>query len=385
MCHSGDALVRPFTRWFAREAHGRYIARVNERVEVLVGTKKGAFILESDAARRDWRVRGPFCETWPIHHVIRAGADRALYAAGGSPWYGPTVFRSADDGATWTQSSDGLTYGDDAPKIGTIWNITAAGDTLYAGVEPAGLFRSEDHGATWTHVAGLREHPSCPEWQPGNGGLCLHSIAPHPTDPQRLWVGISAVGAFETADGGKTWALRNKGVRADFYPGPAPEFGQCVHKLRVVASDPEMLYQQNHCGVYRSDNGGRQWTEITGDLPSEFGFPMVVHPHDPKTIYVIPLNGADKGRHMIDGKTAVWRSRDRGDSWQRLTAGLPQEHAYLGVLREAMSIDALDTAGVYFGTSTGQVFGSNDEGEHWQLLADYLPPVWSVEAAVGEG
>jgi photosystem II stability/assembly factor-like uncharacterized protein len=355
---------------------------VNKRVEVLVGTPKGAFILDSDEARREWQVRGPYCEAWPVHHLARNSAAGALYAAGGSAWYGPSVWRSDDDGATWSQSSEGLTYGDDGPKIETIWNLTPAGRTLYAGVEPAGLFRSDDGGRTWSHVAGLREHPSRPEWQPGAGGLCLHSIAPHPTDRDRLWVGISAVGAFETIDGGKTWDLRNKGVRADFLPEPLPEFGFCVHKLRVVASQPETLYQQNHCGVYRSDDGGRQWTEITGELPSDFGFPMVIHPHDPKTIYVIPLNGADKGRHMIDGHAAVWRSRDRGDSWQRLTSGLPQEHAYIGVLREAMSIDSFDTPGVYFGTSTGQVFGSSDEGDHWRLLADFLPPVWSVEATL---
>ena len=354
------------------------------RVQLFIGTKKGAFILESDSARRDWRVRGPFCETWPIHHVIRTESDGAIYAAGGSPWYGSSVWRSADDGATWTQSSDGLTYGDDGPKLNTIWNLTPSDGTLYAGVEPAGLFRSNDGGQTWTHVAGLREHPSTPEWQPGNGGLCLHSIVPHPTDANRLWVGISAVGAFETTDGGATWDLRNKGVRADFYPGDPPEFGQCVHKLGIHPDYPERLFQQNHCGVYRSDDGGRQWTEITGTLPSDFGFPLAVHPHDPATVYVIPHSAPDKGRHMIDGHTAVYRSRDRGDTWHRLDRGLPTQDAYLGVLREGMATDSLDPAGIYFGTSTGQVFGSSDEGDSWQLVADFLPPVWSVEAAVVE-
>ena len=211
---------------------------MSERVELLVGTKKGAFILQSDASRRDWRVRGPFCETWPIHHLVRAGSDGTLYAAGGNAWYGPSVWRSEDDGATWSQSSDGLTYGDDGPTITTIWNLTPSNGTLYAGVEPAGLFRSEDHGQTWSHVAGLREHPSTPEWQPGNGGLCLHSIVPHPTDAERMWVGISAVGAFETTDGGKTWETRNRGVRADFSPGDPPEFGQCVHKMDSILTTP---------------------------------------------------------------------------------------------------------------------------------------------------
>ena len=272
------------------------------RVELLVGTRKGAFILESDGSRRDWRVRGPFCENWPVHHFVRAG-DGTLYAAGGSTWYGASVWRSDDDGATWSQSSEGLGYGDDGPKINTVWNLTPSNGTLYAGVEPAGLFRSDDRGQTWSHVAGLREHPTTPEWQPGNGGLCLHSIVPHPTDKDRMWVGISAVGAFETTDGGKTWELRNKGVRADFDPNPDPEFGQCVHKMGIHPDHPEVLYQQNHCGVYRSEDGGRQWTEVTGTLPSDFGFPLAIHPHDPSTIYVIPHSPPDKGRHMIDGHT----------------------------------------------------------------------------------
>ena len=353
------------------------------RIELLVGTKKGAFILEGDAERRGWQLRGPFCETWPIHHLSR-GADGTLYAGGGSAWYGPAVWRSHDDGATWAPSSEGLSYGDDGPKIETVWNVTPVNGTVYAGVEPAGLFRSDDGGTSWHHVQGLREHPSRPEWQPGNGGLCLHSIVAHPTDEQRIWVGISAVGTFETRDGGATWETRNNGVRADFVPGPPPEFGQCVHKLGLHAARPETLYQQNHCGVYRSDDGGRTWTEITPGLPSQFGFPLVVHPHDPATVYVIPLNGDDKGRHMIDGSAAVWRSRDRGQSWQRLSSGLPQQGAYLGVLREAMAMDSLAPAGVYFGTSTGQIFASADEGESWTLAADYLPPIWSLEAAVVE-
>ncbi len=356
---------------------------MSDRVEILVGTKKGAFILESDAQRRQWRTRGPFCESWPIHHVVRA-SDGTLYAAGGNAWYGPSVFRSDDDGATWSQSSSGMTYGDDEPKITTIWNLTpsADGKTIYAGVEPAGLFRSDDRGETWVHVAGLREHPSRPEWQPGAGGLILHSIALDPDDRDHLWVGISSVGTFETTDGGKAWATRNKGVRADFNPGPPPDFGQCVHKLLADPTDATRLIQQNHCGVYRSDDNGASWTEITNNLPSDFGFPMGVHPSHPETMWVIPHTGPGEGRHMIDGHAAVWRSRDRGDTWAQLDSGLPTENAYVTVLREAMGVDRLDPAGVYFGTSTGQVFGSPDEGDHWQLLADFLPDVWSVEAAV---
>ncbi|CAN5616306.1 hypothetical protein BH23CHL7_BH23CHL7_07970 [soil metagenome] len=352
---------------------------MSSATRLLVGTKKGTFFLDSDGGRRNWQLRGPFCETWPIHHVIRT-ADGTLHAAGGDAWYGPAVWRSDDVGATWQPHSTGLTYGDEGPKISTVWNVHSRNGTLYAGVEPAGLFRSDDGGLNWQHVAGLRDHPSCPEWQPGAGGLCLHSIVTHPADLQRMWVGISAVGAFETIDGGLTWELRNRGVRADFYPGPPPEFGQCVHKMGMHPDRPDVLYQQNHCGVYRTADGGREWTEVTAGLPSEFGFPLAVHPHDPRTIYVIPLNGADRGRHMIDGQAAVFRSRDEGANWQRLTDGLPGHGAYLGVLREALATDTHDTPGVYFGTSTGQVFGSTDEGDRWTLLADFLPPVWSVEA-----
>jgi photosystem II stability/assembly factor-like uncharacterized protein len=352
---------------------------------LLVGTSKGAFILDGGADRTQWSLSGPLCEGWPIHDLQWDPATGSIYAGGGSAWFGPAVFRSDDLGESWTHSSEGITYGDDGDKIPTVWNVTPAHGSIYAGVQPAGLFRSDDGGATWSHVAGLRDHPSRPEWQPGNGGLILHSISPHPTDAERLWVGISAVGTFETRDGGATWETRNKGVRADFVPGPPPEFGQCVHKLGLHVSRPDVLFQQNHCGVYRSDDGGAQWTEITGELPSQFGFPLVIHPHDPHAVYVIPMNGDDKGRHMPDGKAAVWRSSDDGASWTRLDRGLPQENAYLGVLREAMSVDTLDPAGVYFGTSTGQVFGSRDAGDSWELIADYLPAISSIESVVLEG
>jgi photosystem II stability/assembly factor-like uncharacterized protein len=354
---------------------------MSERSMLLVGTRKGLFMLEGDTDRRDWRVRGPLCDGWPIHDTAFDAATGAIYAAGGSSWYGPAVWRSDDLGATWTHSSEGLTYGDDGPKITTVWNVTEGHGELYAGVEAAGLFRSRDGGATWQHVEGLTSHPSRPGWQPGNGGLCLHSIAPDPDDPARMWVGISAVGAFETRDGGATWETRNRGVRAEFMPERYPEFGQCVHKLVVAADGSGHLYQQNHCGVYRSADGGRQWEEITPGLPSEFGFPMAAHPRDPKTAWTIPLNGADQGRFMPDGSTAVWRTNDGGDSWTRSGDGLPAKNAYLSVLREAMTVDRLDPVGVYFGTSTGQLYGSTDEGRSWSMVADNLPGIWSVEAA----
>ncbi|MES2208857.1 MAG: exo-alpha-sialidase [Chloroflexota bacterium] len=355
---------------------------MTQRLALLIGTPKGAFILHGDADRRDWRLRGPLCEGWPIHDISIDPKRGAILAGGGSPWYGPAVWRSDDIGATWTHSSDGLTYGDEGAKVKTVWNVTATDGVIYAGVEPAGLFRSHDGGATWQHVEGLTNHPTRPEWQPGAGGLILHSIVPHRSDPDRVWVGISAVGAFETQDGGMTWQTRNSGVRADFAPVQYPDFGQCVHKLVMAADGGEHLYQQNHCGVYRSSDGGLHWNEITEGLPSEFGFPMAAHPRDPLTVWTIPLNGADRGRYMPEGSAAVWRTHDGGDSWIRSGDGLPQEDAYLGVLREAMAVDRLNPVGVYFGTATGQLYGSADEGQTWRLLAENLPPIWSVEAAV---
>jgi photosystem II stability/assembly factor-like uncharacterized protein len=322
------------------------------------------------------------CEGWPIHDVSWDASTGSILAGGGSPWYGPAVWRSDDLGRTWDHSSDGLTYGDDGPKLTKVWNVVGAHGSVWAGVDPAGLFRSEDGGSTWRHVVGLREHPSTPEWQPGNGGLCLHTIVPHPTDPERMWVGISAVGAFETTDGGGSWELRNKGVRADFDPAIYPEFGQCVHKMVLAVGEPETLYQQNHCGVYRSSDGGREWTEITAGLPSDFGFPMAAHPRDPSTVWTVPLNGADRGRYVPAAAVGVWRTNDAGGSWQRHGEGLPQQDAYLSVLREAMAVDGLDPVGVYIGTSAGQLFASRDEGDTWSAVAEHLPPIWSVDAVV---
>ncbi|MFL5778447.1 MAG: WD40/YVTN/BNR-like repeat-containing protein, partial [Chloroflexota bacterium] len=224
---------------------------MTDRRALLVGTRKGGFILDGEADRRSWTVRGPLCEGWPIHDMKLDPATGAIVAGGGSPWYGAAVWRSDDLGETWTHSSEGLTYGEDGPALETVWNLTPGHGAVYAGVEPAGLFRSDDGGATWRHIEGLTNHRTRPEWKPGGGGLCLHSIVPHPADDKRVWVGISAVGAFETRDGGESWELRNRGVRADFLPGPAPEFGQCVHKLVLACDAGERLYQQNHSGVFR--------------------------------------------------------------------------------------------------------------------------------------
>ena len=360
---------------------------MTKRVRLLVGTKKGAFILDSDEARRDWSVSGVQCEGWPVHDLIVEPGTGAILAAAGNPWYGPAVFRSEDGGSTWSHSSAGMTYGDEAEPIKTVWSLSATPDGgLLAGVEPAGLFRSDDRGATWRHVEGLTNHPTRPTWGPGAGGLILHTIIPHPTDPARTWVGISAVGVFETRDGGVSWEPRNVGVRAEFNPEDRfPVTGQCVHKFAMAAGEPETLYQRNHCGVYRSDDGSETWQEITGDLPTDFGFSMVTHPRDPETVWLIPLSVPEEGRYMPDAHAAVWRTHDRGTSWICSDAGLPTKNAFLSVLREAMANDTLDPVGITFGTSTGQLWHSSDEGASWRMITDTLPEIWGVEAAVVEG
>lgn len=354
------------------------------KVLVLVGTKKGTFILESTDGRKSWAIKGPFCEAWPIQHVIADPATGAIYAAGGNAWFGAAVWKSTDLGETWTHSSAGLSYGEGEDPVANAWSLAVGADGLYLGTEPAGLFRSTDHGETWTHVAGLRAHPSRPEWQPGGGGLILHHIVTHPDDARKLWVGISSAGVFHSADGGATWEPRNRGTRADFNPEDQryPEIGQCVHSLVLAPGGADRLYQQNHCGMYRSDDGGQRWTSIEAGLPSTFGFPAAVHPRDPDTLYLLPLNGDIQGRYMPEAKAAVWRTRDGGTSWQALRNGLPQENAYFGVLRQALSTDRLAPSGVYFGTGGGALFASADEGESWQCLAQHLPAISSVETLV---
>jgi hypothetical protein len=352
---------------------------------LLVGTRKGLFVLESDADRRDWSVRGPLCESWPVYHAIHERSSGAIYAAAASEWHGSAVWRSADLGATWTHSSEGLGYGDDDPrKISKVASLTASGGKVRVGVEAPGIFESGDGGETWSLLSTLAGQPGSEMWDdpasqpPGHLGISM--MLPDGENADHFWAIVQGIGTFETDDGGSSWTPRNRGLRAD-WPREHEEVGFCVHRLVRSPADPSRMYQQNHVGVHRSDDSGHSWTEITDGLPSEFGFGAAAHPHDRDTFYVIPLDGG-QGRVMPDGEAAVWRTTDAGGSWDKLTNGLPQDHAHLGVLRLAMAIDGYDTPGLYFGTSTGQLFASNDEGESWNEIATHLPTIWSVEVAV---
>jgi photosystem II stability/assembly factor-like uncharacterized protein len=353
------------------------------KLVLLVGTRKGCFLVESDVDRRDWQVRGPYCESWPIYHAVHDADTGAMYAAAASEWHGAGVWRSADLGETWTLSSEGLGYDDGGLKLSKVSTLTPAHGRILVGAESVGIFESRDEGASWSLLTTLdgtpgRERWNDPAMQPP-GHLGLAAIIADPDDPRRFWSVVQGNGLFETTDDGETWTPRNTGLRAD-WPLENPEVGYCVHKV-AVAPDRERWYQQNHVGMHRSDDGGRTWTEITEGLPSEFGFAAAAHPHDRDTFYVIPLDPGH-GRVMPEGRAAVWRTRDGGSTWQRLDDGLPQQNAHVGVLREAMTIDSLDVPGLYFGTSTGQLFASNDEGDTWSEIAGYLPPISSVEVAV---
>jgi photosystem II stability/assembly factor-like uncharacterized protein len=356
------------------------------RTMLVVGTRKGCFLLESDD-RSDWTLSGPYCEGWPVYHAIYDAASESIYAAAASEWHGSAVWRSRDRGETWQLSSEGLAYGEDAGrKVSKVSSFAAAHGRLLVGVEAPGIFESRDGGETWSLLTTLAGQPGSETWDdPTNqppGHLGISALLPDTDDPARFWAIVQGIGFFETRDDGATWTPRNRGLRAD-WPRPHEEVGFCVHRLVRSPSDPQRMFQQNHVGVHRSDDGGQSWTEITEGLPSEFGFAAAVHPHDRDTFYVIPLDPGH-GRVMPDGKASVWRTRDGGSSWERLHRGLPQDGAYVGVLRAGMAIDTADVPGLYFGTSTGQVFASADEGDTWSEIASYLPPISSVEVAVLE-
>jgi photosystem II stability/assembly factor-like uncharacterized protein len=349
----------------------------------MIGTRKGLFLLESDGDRKDWEVRGPFCESWPIYQAVRDAGSGVLYAAAASEWHGSAIWRSTDNGETWTHSSEGLAH-DGERKISKISSLAVAHGRVLAGVEAAGVFQSGDGGVTWSKLTTLEGQPGREDWDnPANqppGHLGVSALMPDGDDPAHFWAIVQGVGFFETGDDGATWTPRNRGLRAD-WPRPHEEIGFCVHRLVRSPVDGDRMFQQNHVGVHRSDDCGLSWTEITEGLPSEFGFAAATHPHDHDTFYVIPLDPGH-ARCMPEGQAAVWRTRDAGSSWEKLTRGLPARNAHLGVLRAAMTIDGYDTPGLYFGTSTGQLFASRDEGDTWSEIASYLPPIWSVEVAV---
>jgi hypothetical protein len=363
-------------------------------VRVLVGTRKGAFVLTADGARTNWDVAGPFFGGWEMYHVKGSPADPdRIYASQGTGWFGQLIQRSDDGGTTWQPVGkdfiyDGVTgthqWYDGTPhpwEFARVWHLEPSltdPDVVYAGVEDAALFRSADGGMSWDELPGLRGHGSGAQWQPGAGGMCLHTILLDPIDPLRMTVAISAAGAFRSDDGGTSWNPINRGLQSEGIPEQEAEVGHCVHNLAMHPARPETLFMQKHWDVMRSDDSGDSWREISGDLPSDFGFPIDVHAHEPDTIYVVPIT-SDSEHFPPEGKLRVYRSRTGGDEWEPLTRGLPQQHCYVNVLRDAMAVDALDDCGVYFGTTGGQVYVSPDAGERWAPIVRDLPAVLSVE------
>jgi photosystem II stability/assembly factor-like uncharacterized protein len=388
------------------------------RVRVLVGTRKGAFILTSDGKREKWDLSGPHFAGWEIYHMKGSPADpNRLYASQTSGWFGQVIQRSDDGGKTWTQpgtppgepttepggmpkgESNKFVYdssansgkpltthqwydGSQRPwEFKRVWHLEPShndADTVYAGVEDAALFRSTDGGKSWQELSGLRGHGTGPQWQPGAGGMCLHTILIDPGNPNRIFTAISAAGAFRTDDGGKTWKPINKGLHSQYIPDPTAEVGHCVHRIALHGSRPNTLFMQKHWDVMRSDDAGETWHEVSGNLPSDFGFVIDVHAHEPETIFVVPIKS--DGEHFPpDGKLRVYRSRTGGNEWEALTKGLPQRDCYVNVLRDAMAVDSLDKCGVYFGTTGGQVYASADAGDSWSPIVRDLPAVLSVE------
>ncbi len=364
-------------------------------VRVLVGTRKGAFILTSDGRREQWGIAGPLFGGWEIYHVQGSPADPdRLWAAQSTGWFGQLIQRSHDGGASWEPVGNEFRYDgmpgthqwyDGTPhpwEFARVWHLAPALDdpeTLYAGVEDAGLFRSVDGGLTWHELPGLRGHGSGSSWQPGAGGMCLHTILVDPTDAARMVVAISAAGVFRSEDGGESWHAANRGLQSEGYiPDPDAEVGHCVHKLAVHPERPDVLFMQKHWDVMRSDDGGQSWREVSGNLPSDFGFPIAVHAHEPDTVYVVPIT-SDAEHYPPDARLRVYRSRTGGGEWEPLTTGLPQSHCYVNVLRDAMAVDALDPCGLYVGTTGGQVYASADAGDSWHPIVRDLPAVLSVE------
>jgi photosystem II stability/assembly factor-like uncharacterized protein len=364
-------------------------------VRVLVGTRKGAFILTSDGKRQRWDISGPHFAGWEIYHLKGSPADPSrLYASQSSGWFGQILQRSSDGGKTWEAVNNKFVYDgvpgthqwyDGTPhpwEFARVWHLEPSlddPDTVYAGVQDAALFKSTDGGQSWNELSGLRQHDTGHKWQPGAGGLCLHTILLDPKTRGRMFVAISAAGAFRSDDGGASWRPINRGLRSQGIPDPNAEIGHCVHRMAMHRSNPDVLYMQKHWDVMRSDDAGDNWREVSGNLPTDFGFVIDVHAHEPETIYVVPIK-SDSEHFPLDGKLRVYRSRTGGNDWEALTEGLPQRDCYVNVLRDAMSVDALDSCGIYFGTTGGQVYGSADAGNTWTAIVRDLPAVVSVEA-----
>ena len=367
------------------------------KVRVLVGTRKGAFILTSDGKRENWDVSSPHFAGWEIYHLKGSPADpNRLYASQSSGWFGQMIQRSNDGGHTWETVGNKFEYEgipgthqwyDGTPhpwEFKRVWHLEPSltdPDTVYAGVEDAALFRSADGGQTWQELAGLRGHGSGATWAPGAGGMGLHTILLDPNNPGRIFIAISAAGAFRSDDAGVTWRPINRGLKSDYIPDEEAEVGHCVHRIAMHPSRPDVLFMQKHWDVLRTDDAGESWHEVSGNLPTDFGFVIDVHAHEPETIYVVPIK-SDSEHYPPDGKLRVYRSRTGGNDWEALTAGLPQRDCYVNVLREAMAVDALDPCGVYFGTTGGQVYASADAGDHWTAIVRDLPAVLSVEVQI---